>query len=60
MKRFYTENQALMELLSEQGVSLVCDERMEIVVTDEDAERIRSIVAEFAPAAEGDYYFEEL
>ena len=58
MKTLHTDNKALLELLSEQGVSLVCDERMEIIVTDEDAERIPSIVAELAPAASGDYSIE--
>jgi len=58
MKTFYTDNEALSELLTEHGIELVCNEDMQIVITDEDAERIPAIVAEFAPAAIDDYTIE--
>lgn len=58
MKKFYTSNQALAEILVENGVDLICNEDMEVTVSDEDAERIPSIVEEFAPAAIGDYSIE--
>lgn len=59
MKIFYTANPALAEILVEKGISLVCDENMDIIVSDEDAAKIPAIVDEFAPAAGGDYCIEE-
>lgn len=59
MKTFYTDNAALAELLENHGISLICDENMQIVISDEDAARIPGIVAEFAPAAIDDYTIEE-
>lgn len=58
MRTFYTDNQALLELLSEKGINLTCNERMEIEISDEDAERIPAIVERFAPAATQDYSIE--
>ena len=59
MKAFYTDNQALLELLSENGINPVCDSDMQMLITDEEAARVPAIVAESAPAATGDYTIED-
>lgn len=53
-----SDNQELLELLISKGIEITCDENMNMVIADEDAERIDSIVQEFAPAALGDYSIE--
>lgn len=60
MKTFMTSNSELEEILVENGINLIVNENMEIVISDEDAEKIASIVEEFAPAASGDYCIEEV
>lgn len=60
MKTFWTSNSELEEILAENGINLFVNENMEIVISDEDAERIDSIVEEFAPAASGDYCIEDI
>ena len=59
MKTYYSNNEALNEILVEHGITLTCTENMTIVVSDEEAERIPSIVEEFAPAAIDDYTIED-
>lgn len=59
MKVFYTDNDALLELLSEKGITPKCDSDMKMLVTDEEAGRIPAIVEQFAPAATGDYTIED-
>lgn len=54
MKKFFSANDALVELLNEQ-IEMTCNADMEIIVSDEDAERIAEIVATLAPAAINDY-----
>ena len=44
MKTFWTSNSELEEILAENGINLFVNENMEIVISDEDAERIDSIV----------------
>lgn len=58
MKTIYTDNEALLDLLEEKGVRIYCNENMEMILTDDDAERVPAIVAEFAPAAINDYTIE--
>ena len=58
MKRIITDNQELLEVLIENGINITCDENMNMVLTDEDAERLDSVVEEFAPAAACDYVIE--
>ncbi len=58
MKKINTDNQELLEILAEKGIEIICDENMEMILTDEDAEKIEDIVEEFAPAARDDYFFE--
>lgn len=55
MKILFTSNSKLLEVLQNQGINMVCNEDMQIEISDEDAERIDSIVMELAPAASGDY-----
>ena len=57
MKTIWINNDALKEVLVENGIELICNENMQIQVSDEDAERIPAIVQEFAPAAADDYGF---
>lgn len=60
MKTFWTSNDELKEVLVEKGINLIVNENMEVVISDEDAERIDFIVEEFAPAASGDYCIEDI
>ena len=41
-------------------VNMICNENMQIEISDEDAEKIDSIVNELAPAASGDYAIEDI
>jgi hypothetical protein len=59
MKKFFSANDALVELLNEQ-IEMTCNADMEIIVSDEDAERIAEIVATLAPAAINDYTIEDV
>lgn len=60
MKTFWTSNSELEEILAENGIIMTVNENMEVLISDEDAERIASIVEEFAPAASGDYCIEDI
>ena len=60
MKTFWSSNSELEEILAENGIIMTVNENMEVVISDEDAERIASIVEEFAPAASGDYCIEDI
>lgn len=55
---FYTDNPELLEILNEQGISIVCTEDMTLEISEEDAARIESVVLEHAPAAIHDYFIE--
>lgn len=59
MKRIWFNNPALVELLADNGINLICNEQMDIVVADEDIERINSLIQELAPTAVEDYGFED-
>lgn len=59
MKKINTDNQELLEILAEKGIEIICDENMEMILTDADAEKIEDIVEEFAPAARDDYFISE-
>lgn len=58
MKKYTSNNEELNEILVENGINLICNEDMEIIISDEDADRIPAIVAEFAPCATMDYTIE--
>lgn len=55
MKAIYTDNNALLEILAANGINIICDDDMTMILSDEDAERVCDIVNEFAPAAIYDY-----
>lgn len=60
MKQIFTSNQALLEVLAENGISIICDDNMRMTLTDEDAGRVEEIVKEKVPAATMDYYVEDI
>lgn len=55
MKTIYTENIELLEVLAANGINIICNDQMEMVISDIDAIRIDEIVAKYAPAAFADY-----
>ena len=55
MKQIITDNTELLEVLEANGINIICNDNMEMMVTDADAIRIDAIVAEKAPAAFADY-----
>lgn len=60
MKTIVTDNQELLEVLTEQGISITCNEDMQMVISDEDAKLIPGLVEEYAPAASMDYTIEDM
>lgn len=60
MKQIISNNSELLEVLAENGVNITCNEQMQMVVSDDDAKKIESIVKEIAPAAASDYIIERL
>lgn len=55
MKEIITDNAELLEVLTANGINIICNDEMQMMVTDTDAARIDAIVAEKAPAAFADY-----
>ena len=55
MKEIVTDNAELLEVLEAAGINIICSDDMKMMVTDTDAIRIDSIVAEKALAAFADY-----
>ena len=55
MKEIITDNAELLEVLTSNGISIICDDDMKMMITNTDAIRIDAIVAEKAPAAFADY-----
>lgn len=55
MKQIISNNSELLEVLAENGINITCNEQMQMVVSDDDAKKIESIVNEIAPAAAYDY-----
>jgi hypothetical protein len=60
MKILYCNNRELLEILENNGINMICNENMQIEISDEDSEKIDSIVNELAPAASGDYTIEDM
>lgn len=60
MKTLYCTNSELLDILVANGINLVCNENMQIVVSEEDANKIETIVEELAPAALQDYVIEDI
>ena len=55
MKQIITDNSELLEVLTANGINIICNDNMEMMITDADAIRIDAIVTEKAPAAFADY-----
>ena len=55
MKQIIKDNAELLEVLTANGINIICNDNMEMMITDADAIRIDAIVAEKAPAAFADY-----
>ena len=55
MKQIITDNAELLEVLTANGINIICNDNMEMMITDADAIRINAIIAEKAPAAFADY-----
>ena len=55
MKQIITDNAELLEVLTANGINIICNDNMEMMITDADAIRIDAIVEEKAPAAFADY-----
>ena len=55
MKQIITDNAELLEVLEANGINIICNDNMEMMITDADAIRIDAIIAEKAPAAFADY-----
>ena len=55
MKQIITDNAELLEVLTANGINIICNDNMEMMITDADAIRIDAIVTEKAPAAFADY-----
>lgn len=55
MKQIITDNTELLEVLTDNGINIICNDEMQMMVTDTDAALINAIVAEKAPAAFADY-----
>ena len=55
MKEIVTDNAELLEVLEANGIRIICNDEMQMMITDTDATRIDAIVAEKAPAAFADY-----
>ena len=60
MKTISTSNYELLEVLESNGVNIICNDEMQMTISDEDAARIPAIVDEQAPAAAYDYTIETL
>ena len=55
MKEIVTDNAELLEVLTSNGINIICSDDMKMMITDTDATRIDAIVTEKAPAAFADY-----
>ena len=55
MKQIITDNAELLEVLTANGINIICNDEMQMMITDTDAARIDAIVEEKAPAAFADY-----
>ena len=56
MRKFYSDNKMLIDTLVSNGITFTCNDDKEMLVSDEDAERIENMVPALCPAAKGDYH----
>lgn len=59
MKKIWFNNPKLAELLTENGINLLVNENMEVILSDDDANRIENLIKQIAPAAILDYGIED-
>lgn len=59
MKILYCNNSELLEIFESNNIEMICNEDMQIEISDEDAGRIGAIIDKFSPAASGDYSIED-
>ena len=55
MKQIITDNAELLEVITANGINIICNDEMQMMITNADAARIDAIVTEKAPAAFADY-----
>lgn len=60
MKKVITNNQELLDVLTQHNVTLICSEQMDILINDNQEQEIMDIVQQYAPAAAGDIYIEKI
>ena len=60
MKKIETSNRELLQVLTDNGISIICDNDMQMTISDEDASKIDDIVSRFAPAATYDYVLTDI
>lgn len=58
MRKLYTDNNSLLDVLYEHGINVSCNDDMEIIVSDDDAHKIDDIVDRYATWAAYDYTIE--
>lgn len=59
-KQIYTGNSILLDILSEEGINITCDEDMRMTLSAMDAAKIPAIVEKRAPEACRDYVIEDI
>ena len=60
MKKIETSNRELLQVLTDNGINIICDNDMQMTISDEDASKIDDIVSRFAPAATYDYVLTDI
>ena len=55
MKEIITDNAELLEVLTANGINIICNDAMQMMITNADAARIDAMVTEKAPAAYANY-----
>lgn len=58
MRIFHCDNPDLMQLLIDNGFIIICNENMQKVIEDDDAQLIYDFVRDNAPAAINDFCIE--
>ena len=58
MRKLYTDNNSILDVLYEHGINVTCNDDMEIIVSNYDASKIGDIVDRYAPWAAYDYTIE--
>jgi hypothetical protein len=56
MKTLECDNSRLLQLLEDEGVAIICDENMDMKISDENIALMKEIVSHFAYVVEYDDY----